>query len=60
VAVSLSLSLSLSLGRRLNLDLLPYLDAFMNPVPDQDPSSAVPASLIMRVTVDVSVRVDVA
>jgi hypothetical protein len=30
----------------------------MNPVPDQDPSPAVPASLIMRVTVDASVSVD--
>ena len=58
--MSLSLSLSLSLGRRLDLDLLPYLDAFMNPVPDQDPSSAAPASLIMRITMDVSVSADVA
>jgi hypothetical protein len=46
---------SLSLGRRFDLDLLPYLDVSMNPAPDQDPSPAVPASLIMRVTVDVTV-----
>jgi hypothetical protein len=32
----------------------------MNPARDQDPSPAVPASLIMRVNVDVSVSVDVA
>jgi hypothetical protein len=53
--VDLGMIVSLSLGRRFDLDLLPYLDVSMNPVPDQDPSPAVPASLIMRVTVDVTV-----
>jgi hypothetical protein len=59
VILSLGLDVNLNVGLRLDLDLFLYLDVSMNPDPDQNLSSVVPASLIVRVIMDVRVSIDV-
>jgi hypothetical protein len=59
VILSLGLDVNLNVGLRLDLDLFLYLDVSMNPDPDRNLSSVVPASLIVRVIMDMSVSIDV-
>jgi hypothetical protein len=50
VTLSVGVNMGLSLGLRVDLDPFLYLNVSINPDPDQDPSLAMPASLVMRIT----------